>query len=356
MLAPYSYTRGLLPYNHLPFLAVILAPVAELPLPVSYGLWFGATVAALVAALVLLGREMIAVARTRAEARLAPWALGGLALGFFPVYQDLLQVQTAPWDLLGYTLMVRALRQGRDGAAGLALGLVLVKPQLLIVPLLVLLWGRRWRVLGSFAALAAALGLAVTPLFGGFGWVGRYLALLGDVAGANSSSSTVQPPLMENLRGFFTLLAAHTDPAALGSGNAAWVLPATVVSSGIVLAGLAWMWRGHTAWDAAADPAGWDRRWAATLLAALLVSPHGFSYELVLLLLPAVLVWRAARAAPTPHGIPRTALLLTVGYLAASLTLPLLSLGTWPLHVGVLFMGAALALLGVSTRRAVRSV
>jgi hypothetical protein len=136
---------------------------------------------------------------------------------------------------------------------------------------------------------------------------------------------------------------------ARDTGNAGWVLPLTVLGSVALLAGLAWAWRGPAAFSARADPAGWDRRWAATLLAALLVSPHGFSYELVLVLLPAVLAWRAARepATYTPGPIRRTALLLTIGYLAASLTLPLLALPAWPIHLGVLFMLIAIPVLCV---------
>ena len=344
LLAPYV-EPALLPYNHLPFLAVALAPLTGLALPWSYGVWFAATVGALLAAVALLHREMRAVARTPSEKRWAPWALWTLALGFVPLYQDLLQVQTAPWDLLGYTLMIRYLRQGREVAAGLALGLVLIKPQLLIVPLLVLLYGRRWRTLAAFAALGGGLSLLVTPLLGGFGWVGRYLAILANVAGAGSTGGLIQPGLMENLRGFFTRLAIVYGPAGAGGGRAAWVLPATALASLLVLAGLAWAWRGRAAFDPAADPAGWDARWAATLLAAVLVSPHSLPYELTLWLLPGVLAWRAAREGAAPGAVAPTAALLAAGYAAATVTLPLFSIPGWPLHIGVLAGVAAIALL-----------
>ena len=347
MLAPYSYERGLLPYNHLPFLALALAPFAGLALPVSYALWLGATVLALLIALALLSGELQAVARTPVEARWAPRALWALGLGFFPVYQNLLQVQTAPWVLLGYTLLIRYLRQERQIAAGLGLALVLVKPQLLIVPVLLLLYTRRWRALAAFAGLAAGLSLLITPLLGGFGWILSYLRLLSNVAGASSDSSTIQPVLMENLRGFFTLLAVHYDSAAPDTGTAPWVLPLTAIATLAVLAGLAWAWRGRPgAW--AADPAGWDRRWAAAILAAPLVSPHTLPYELPLWILAGVLAWRGAREEASPAPVLRTALLLAAGYLAGNLTLELiLVLPGWPLHVGVLFALVAIVLLCV---------
>jgi hypothetical protein len=343
--APYRYARGLLPYNHLPFLAAILSPLAAAPLAWSYGVWLAATALALLTAIGLLGRELAQAARSPIEARWAPRALWALSLGFFPVYQSLLQAQTPPWGLLGFTLMIRYLRRERETMAGLALTLALVKPQLLIVPLLVLIYTRRWRTLGTFATAAAGLALLVTPLLGGFGWVGQYLGLLVNVAGATADTSIIQPPLMENLRGFFTLLATQIDPTVRLSGAAPWVGPLTVLASLLVLGALALAWRGRDAALWRRDPGGWDARWAATLLAALLVNPHGLPYELTLWLLAGALIWRAAREGGAPD--PRlAAALLAAGYVAGTLALLLVALWPgWPLHLGVVFMLAAVALL-----------
>jgi hypothetical protein len=343
--APYRYARGLLPYNHLPFLAAILSPLAAAPLAWSYGVWLAATALALLTAIGLLGRELAQAARSPIEARWAPRALWALSLGFFPVYQSLLQAQTPPWGLLGFTLMIRYLRRERETMAGLALTLALVKPQLLIVPLLVLIYTRRWRTLGTFATAAAGLALLVTPLLGGFGWVGQYLGLLVNVAGATADTSIIQPPLMENLRGFFTLLATQIDPTVRLSGAAPWVGPLTVLASLLVLGALALAWRGRDAALSRRDPGGWDARWAATLLAALLVNPHGLPYELTLWLLAGALIWRAAREGGAPD--PRlAAALLATGYVAGTLALLLVALWPgWPLHLGVVFMLAAVALL-----------
>jgi hypothetical protein len=241
--------------------------------------------------------------------------------------------------------MIRYLRRERETMAGLALTLALVKPQLLIVPLLVLIYTRRWRTLGTFATAAAGLALLVTPLLGGFGWVGQYLGLLVNVAGATADTSIIQPPLMENLRGFFTLLATQIDPTVRLSGAAPWVGPLTVLASLLVLGALALAWRGRDAALWRRDPGGWDARWAATLLAALLVNPHGLPYELTLWLLAGALIGRAAREGGAPD--PRlAAALLATGYVAGTLALLLVALWPgWPLHLGVVFMLAAVALL-----------
>lgn len=350
MLAPYQYAPGIFPYNHLPFLAVALSPLAGWSLQAGYALWFGLTTGALIVALVLLGRDMREAARDAIERRWAPRALALLAFGFFPIYNELLNVQTATWTLLAFVLMIRALRQEREVAAGLALAVVLIKPQLLIVPLGVLLLTRRWRALASFAGAAAAAALLITPLLGGPGWVGQWLGVVAGVAGAQANTGAIQPPLMESLRGQFTLLAAKFDPSVADTGAAGWVLPLTALVSLAVLALVAWSWWGRPrAW--AADPAGWDARWAAGLLATLLINPHGLPYELTLWLLPAVLAWRAARERGVPAAVPRLVPWLVGGFLLGTLTLPLVLLVPgWPLHLGALFMLAAVPWLIIGRR------
>ncbi len=48
-------------------------------------------------------------------------------------------------------------RQGKPMHSGLALALLLIKPQMAVLPVLVLLWRRDWPALTSFSSVAAAL-------------------------------------------------------------------------------------------------------------------------------------------------------------------------------------------------------
>ncbi|MGI8588955.1 MAG: glycosyltransferase 87 family protein [Chloroflexia bacterium] len=340
LLAPDAYPGGLLPYDHLPFLAAALAPLAGLPLPVSYAAWLGATALVLLLALLLLAGEVRSLARTPTERRWAPVALFALSLGFVPLFQSLLQAQTAPWDLLSYTLMLRYLRRERPVAAGLALCLVLLKPQLLLVPLCLLLYESRWKTLAAFAGVGSGLCLLITPLLGGPGWVVAYLKLLGSVAAVDPTASPIKPGLMENLRGFFTLLLSRLAPASSG-----WVVPLTLAASLGVLALVVVAWRGRRSVSWSADPAGWDARWAVALIATLLINPHGMPYELTLLILPGVLLWRAAREADLPGLAGRTGALIAGGYIACTVTTALVNGTAWPFHTAVLFLMLALPLL-----------
>ena len=356
-------SRGVLPYNHLPFLAVALVPLAGLPILTGWLLWTAILAAATAAALAILSGELLAYSgRERAGRADRVWAvlgLWGLALGFFPLFSSLLVAQVTPLVLLGLAGAVRAFRGGHEATAGLWLTLGLLKPQIILVPLLVLLLMGRWATLRAFA-LVAGLGLAAaTVLLGGPGWIVAYARLLGNVAGADGAGA-IQPLLMANLRGQLALWAFLYDPTHPGGGAAPWVLPLALALAVPILAGLAWAWRRGGWAPGAGTPAAraWDLRWAATLVVALLTSPHLPVYELALWLVPGVLVWRGLRAvaAGDPAAAPpvqsRSWLrlgLLVVGWLAGVLALPLARFS--PLQVAVLAALVGLPLLlGLATQ------
>ena len=115
-----------------------------------------------------------------------PWILSGT---FAPIYQLLGLGQITAWVLLGIVGFVVAERQRRDWLAGLALGLMTIKPHLayLIWPA-VFLWvwkEHRWRVAGG--ACTAFILLSALPLLINRNIYAYYLQL------------TVQHPLTEAL-------------------------------------------------------------------------------------------------------------------------------------------------------------
>ena len=68
----------------------------------------------------------------------------------------------------------RASLAGRDGLAGVLLGLLLFKPQFALLAIAAWAVARRWRAVAAFAATAAATW-AVTAAFAGAGWVSDWL-------------------------------------------------------------------------------------------------------------------------------------------------------------------------------------
>jgi hypothetical protein len=230
----------------------------------------------------------------------------------------------------------------------------LLKPQLLIVPLLVLLVMRRWRALAGFSAVAAGSGVVAVLVLGGVGWIPTYVRLLTQVAGANGTGA-IQPLLMGNWRGFLGLIAYHFDPAGAPGGAAPWALPLALILGAVYGLGLvvAWLRGGwHPAATGTRAARAWDVLWAATILATLLTSPHLPPYELALWLLPGVLIWRAWRGgwglegsggdtadqagvapARVPYAGGRMPILIG-GYAAGTLALVLILGGVLWIHLG----------------------
>jgi hypothetical protein len=193
-----------------PWLLLMLAPLAMLPLETAGRVWLLVNLALLAAAPFAVWRLMEAPQKRRAP----PWLiLVGLAFGNSLTVLAMGQVTT--WVLVGLLLAAVGLKRHHDGWAGAALLLTLSKPQLvyLAVPLILLwaAWQRRWRV---WAGLMAALALTtacvtiLTPdwlngywnLTSGYDFFRHSAATVGGFVQAYSGSTVLRFP------GILTLL------------------------------------------------------------------------------------------------------------------------------------------------------
>jgi hypothetical protein len=80
-----------------------------------------------------------------------------LTLSFEPVLEGLAAGSNSIVSLPIFAGALSALAAGRDGTAGVLLGLQLFRPQLLLAPLVLLASKRRWRALACFVAVGAVL-------------------------------------------------------------------------------------------------------------------------------------------------------------------------------------------------------
>jgi len=294
LLYPRHAGAGLLPFRYPPTILPILLPFALVPLLPSYALWLAFSLAIALACCLLLQSHLRLDWQNRGTLLLA-------FLSFYPLSMHLWQGQTALLLLLGFTLAYVAWRGGMELWAGVALALCSVKPTLLILLLLVLLWKRRWRTLAGLAGGAAALALPTLPLVGLRGWWG-FVELTVSSLGWNDIYGNF-PVTMHNWRAFTLRL--------LGPGTAGTVLLA--ILSLLSLAALVWAWRGP--WSP--DQPRFPRQIALTLLLTLLTSPHLNLHDLVLWLLAGALI-AYADPPPGPRGL-RLALLL-LGSLAPAIS------------------------------------
>jgi hypothetical protein len=162
------------------------------------------------------------------------------------------------------------MQANRNWLAGIALGFLIFKPQFLVAIPLILLLARAWYIVAGLL-LSSAAQLAFARIYFGADVMQAYTDMLRH---APNWVDTAELPLaaiqMHSLRSFWTLLIPARHPAfalyALGSVAVIWI---TVI-----------IWR---------SPSPVPLRFAALTFAAVLVNPHIFVYDL-LVLAPALLL------------------------------------------------------------------
>jgi hypothetical protein len=274
-------------YLNPPFAALFYAPFAAFPFVPALLLWWGLGLAALAVALELLRRSLTPDAPPPLLRLLTSTFL------FLPTLFWLIYGQSSAFSLVLLTIAFVSLRGGRDLTGGFALGCLAYKPQLaLALACVLLVKGRRWALLGGAASVCVwvGLGFAVSPET-----TLEYLEL---------SPGFADLMRREGYPGWG--LSSFYGAAVLlldGLWPAATVPVASALSAGALLL-LALAWR-RVAWQPGSE--GWDLMMAATLAWGLLVSPHLYHYDLMLLLLPLLVVGARLRTWP---DVPQRRVLL----------------------------------------------
>lgn len=166
-LFPEDEDEGFLTWAYPPHVAVLYRPLAELDYRPSYAVHTLLMVAAFVAA-VRLARPLVPWLATHT----LPAVAAGLA--FWPMFRGIGAGQNTALTLLLLVGAWRASTSGRDGLAGVLLGLLLFKPQFALLAIALWAVARRWRAVATFAAVAAATW-AFTAAFAGADWVASWL-------------------------------------------------------------------------------------------------------------------------------------------------------------------------------------
>src|SRR5438093_1561642 len=266
ILAPHPLPR-VLPYNYPPFFTLLLVPLAWLPFSLVYAT---ATVLNLLCLALTL---RLLIRRLELGSDQTFWLLL-IAFCARPVYMTLLQGQVSFLVLLLLTLYVFDLQEGREVRTGVWAGLLLFKPQLLLLPLLILAWRRCWQGLLALMVVVTALSLLSLLLVGMEG-LQQHVLLMRQMATAGGTLG-VHPWAMHNLRA----LAHFSLPRP-------WDSVGWWGSSALLVLATLWVQRPSLAEDQSST---W--RWSATVVALLLFAPHLNSHDLVLLLLPCALILR----------------------------------------------------------------
>jgi hypothetical protein len=205
--------------------------------------------------------------------RFLPFSIGTAAamtaaLLFYPLLRAVPGGQNTALTMLLVAAAARLDGEGHDVAAGLAVALLLAKPQFGVPMLALLVVARRWRMVAAGLGGAGALYLAGAVL-SGFGWVGEWWsranAFLEIDAGVNHAN-------LVSWQGFVEHLTGSAAGVVVGWGLA--LLTAAV-------AALFWFRHPH-------GPPG--VRYSVAVAAIVLAAPHTMYYDAGVLLFPLVLL------------------------------------------------------------------
>ncbi len=276
---PSADRRPLWPFLNLPFVAIFFAPLARLPVKEAYFVWMIVNLTLLVATMLIMAwkpgprgeggssprsiRENLRMnfgSSTAIEVKLL-CIVGALALA--PTAWGLANGQLTFLVMLVIALFFKDLLNRRDRRAGVWLGFLLIKQQLLVAPLFLLAFKRGWRT------LTAALVVMLTLLLLSLGMVGMdglsaYLNIM-RMGVTNDPSVSFFAQSQHNWRGLFLRYGLEGGPLLL----------ATSLASAATLGLLLYSWRGAWRPDAL--------RLTALVLATLIVAPHCHWQEWALL-------------------------------------------------------------------------
>lgn len=253
-------------WHYPPYFLLIAAALAQLPYVPALILWQVSSLLLYLGALRLLLRK--SAAPHLASDRL--WLL--LALGFPAVFVNLTHGQNGflTAALFGFAL---ALLDARPVVAGILFGLLCYKPQFaLVIPLVLVVTGR-WRVFGAAAATVLVATVVVTLAFGVEVWS----------AFLSSAQFTRGIVLEQGSTGFHKIQSVFAW-VRLWGGSVSLAYGLQVLAALAVLVALVRIWRRDISMS---------HKGAALCLAALLTTPYGMDYDLVLLA-PAIALLVAA--------------------------------------------------------------
>jgi hypothetical protein len=203
-----------------------------------------------------------------------------------PFWTALLAGQSTLWPLLAFGLGGHAYIQGRKLMAGLAFGLLFVKPQLGLVLAVVLVACGEWTIIAGIALSAAAQFIAPMVVFGWDIWpaYARFLESLPSLKASLESWGNIQHGL-----------AALTRPLPGWLQGPVWM----TLSLPVIYA--AWRtWRGDS-------PA--PIKMAVLVVSSVIVCPHVLLYDCTLLVLP--VLWAAHASSREQLAGPVYLLVLT---------------------------------------------
>lgn len=274
-------------YFYGPQVALPFGALLDLPFLTQAGIWLGLSLLMYFACVYLIWKTC---AGLRGHGRLV--AIGAGA--YPPLFHFFVRGQLSAVILVCVTGTYFAFRSRREWLAGVALGLLVLKPQFLVAIPLVLLLAGAWRAFAGLV-LSSATQLGLTYLYFGSSVMRSYVnMLLRSALQPGTSELRLSPVQMHSLLSFWKMLIPWH--------GVVWVLYVLSALGAVLVA--AAVWKSSTSLGI---------RFSALVLAAVLVNPHIYIYDLLVLVVPLLLLtdW-VVRNADDPLATTVTSLLYLI--------------------------------------------
>ena len=263
-ILPYQ-RKNLLPYIYPAYVAVLFSPLGAITLDKAFLIWTGINVVVMA----WIARRVTQYVRGSPRERL------GILVAFFawvPLQLTLSHGQLGLPCALAITETIFSLQARRPWQAGWWLALALLKPQILLLPLLALLIWRCWRTLTAFvAAVVVVAGVSFAKV--GF-WIAGYLRFIVEFNGRGAEVS-LYPRVMQNWRGLITCLFGDDRSIAAQS-----LLVALSAASLIAVVVVCYR-RGDGPRFDPRLPSRWQARFAVAVSLGILSSPYLYPHDWV---------------------------------------------------------------------------
>ena len=242
---------GFIMYPYAPYVAGAYSAFSGLPYRTAYVIHTALMVAALVGALILI-RPMISV--------LDRWfsLILGAAATAYPIFVGTSGGQNTALTLLLLAAIWRALAEDHEEWAGVAVALLLFRPQYALPMLGLLFLGRHWRAVGT-ACIGATIVYAINAAMAGPGWISTWINGVRPLLKADAEVNAVNE-----------IAPVGFLHAVLGADSTMAMIVGGAISVGIGLA-LSWLW-GKQRLDL-------DSRFAVTAAGLMLLGFHTIYYD-----------------------------------------------------------------------------
>jgi hypothetical protein len=251
-------------YFYGPQVALLFIPLLRLPFLGQAVVWVALSLLIYFACVYLVWKKSVGL---RGHGRLV--AIGAVA--YPPLFHFFVRGQISAMILLCITAAYFAFLLNRHLLAGICLGLLVIKPQFLVAIPLVLLLARAWRALAGLT-FSATVQWGFVYLYFGASIMRSYANMLLHSAFRPATTElSLSAAQMHSLHSFWELLVPWR--------GAVWAL--YVLSSFAVIAIAAAVWK---------SCAPLAIRFSGLIFAAVLVNPHIYIYDLLVLAVPLLLL------------------------------------------------------------------